>query len=72
MFGSRADLSKRGGDLDLHVRVPGEAPGVEVEALAADAIERALDDRRTDLLVLAGGASPRRIDEVALATGVLL
>ena len=72
VFGSRARLDQRGGDLDLHVRVPGEAPAMEVETRAAAAIERALDDRRTDLLVLAAGEKPRRIDEVALATGVLL
>jgi predicted nucleotidyltransferase len=72
VFGSRARLDQRGGDLDLHVRVPGQAPGWEVECRVADAIERALDDRRTDLLVLAASEAPRRIDEVALATGVLL
>ena len=26
VFGSRARLDQRGGDLDLHVRVPGETP----------------------------------------------
>ena len=44
VFGSRARLDQRGGDLDLHVRVPGEAPGPHVEGSAADAIQRALDD----------------------------
>lgn len=72
VFGSRAKLDQRGGDLDLHVRVPSEAPGWEAEARAANAIERALDDRHTDLLVLAAGEAPRRIDEAAPATGVLL
>ena len=72
VFGSRARPEARGGDLDLHVLVPGKAPGCEVEARAADAIERAMDDRHTDLVVLGTEETPQRIDEVALATGVLL
>jgi len=44
----------------------------EAKARAGDAIERALDDRHTDLLVLGTDEAPQRIDEVALATGVLL
>lgn len=72
VFGSRADLSKRGGDLDLHVVVPGPNPGEGAADRAAIGIEDALDDRHTDLLVLARDELPRRIDEVALATGVLL
>jgi hypothetical protein len=73
VFGSRADLSKRGGDLDLHVLVPGAAPPpFQVEARAIDRIEQALDELHVDLLVLADGESRRRIDEVALATGIKL
>lgn len=72
VFGSRARLDLKGGDLDLHVRVPGKAPGWKAESRAVAAIERALDDRHTDLLVLAADETPQRIDEVALATGVLL
>lgn len=72
VFGSRADLSKRGGDLDLHVKLPGPNPGWRVESRCAAAIEQALEDRHTDLVVLGADETPRRIDEVALATGVLL
>ena len=72
MFGSRARLDARGGDLDLHVRVPGEAPGWPAEHRAANEIERALDDLHVDLLLLGARDAPRRIDEVAISTGVLL
>ena len=72
VFGSRARLEARGGDLDLHVLVPGVAPDGRAELRAVDDIERALHDRHTDLLVLGRDEVPRRIDEVALATGVLL
>lgn len=72
VFGSRADPAKRGGDLDLHVRLPGPNPGLPVEARCVGAIEQALEDRHTDLVVLGADEAPRRIDEVALATGVLL
>jgi predicted nucleotidyltransferase len=72
VFGSRADPAKRGGDLDLHVLVPGKAPGWRVELRAGGEIEAALDDRHTDLLVLGREETPRRIDQVALQTGVVL
>ena len=72
VFGSRARLDQRGGDLDLHVRVPGEAPGPHVEGRASDAIKRALDDLHVDLLLLGTGDAPQRIDQVAIETGVLL
>ena len=72
VFGSRADPAKRGGDLDLHVLVPGGTPPPEAEDRAAAAVEAALDDRHVDLLVLGRDAAPRRIDDIALTTGVLL
>ncbi len=71
VFGSRARLEARGGDLDLHVLMPGKVPGWEVECGAVAGIGRALHDRHTDLLVLRRDESPRRIDHVALETGVL-
>ncbi|CAA9246964.1 MAG: hypothetical protein AVDCRST_MAG08-1908 [uncultured Acetobacteraceae bacterium] len=73
VFGSRARLDQRGGgDLDLHVRLPGEKPGWPAEDRAADAIERALDDLHVDWLLLGSGDAPQRIDEVAMETGALL
>ncbi|MBK1660668.1 nucleotidyltransferase domain-containing protein [Paracraurococcus ruber] len=72
VFGSRARLAARGGDLDLHVLVPGTAPAESVADRAAMDIEHALDDRHTDLLVLGREDEARRIDEVALQTGVLI
>jgi hypothetical protein len=72
VFGSRADLAKRGGDLDFHVRVPGATPPFAVEVRVGNVIEKAMDDRHVDLVLLGTADPPRRIDEVALATGVLL
>ena len=72
VFGSRARLDARGGDLDLHVRVPGETPPFALEIRVGNLLEKAMDDRRVDLLLLGSADPPRRIDEVALETGVLL
>ena len=70
VFGSRARLDMRGGD--LHVRVPSGTPPFGVEVGVADVLEKAMDDRHVDLVLLGTEDPPRRIDEVALATGVLL
>ena len=72
VFGSRARLDLKGGDLDLHVRMPGATPPFGVEVRVANVIEKAMDDRHVDLVLLGSADPPRRIDEVALATGVLL
>lgn len=72
VFGSRARPEARGGDLDLHVLVPGKAPGDAAADRAVIAVERALDERHTDLLVLGRDDPRQRIDDVALGTGVLL
>jgi predicted nucleotidyltransferase len=72
VFGSRARLDLKGGDLDLHVVVPGDTPPFGVEIRVANVLEKAMDDRHVDLILLGTADTPRRIDEVALATGVLL
>jgi hypothetical protein len=71
VFGSRADLGARGGDPDLHVRRPGPNPGWPVEARCVGAIAQALAGWHTDRLVLGADGTPRRVDAVALARGVL-
>lgn len=72
VFGNRARPAARGGDLDLHVLVPGRAPGWQVEARAGARLEAALDDLHVDLLLLGSEERPKRIDEVGMATGVRL
>jgi predicted nucleotidyltransferase len=72
VFGSRARLDLKGGDLDLHVVVPGDTPPFGVEIRVASVLEKAMDDRHVDLILLGTADPRRRIDEVALATGVLL
>ncbi len=72
VFGSRARLDLKGGDLDLHVVVPGDTPPLAVEIRVANVLEKAMDDRHVDPILLGRADPPRRIDEVALATGVLL
>lgn len=72
VFGSRAKLDLKGGDLNPHARVPGGTPPSGVEVRVANVIEKAMDDRHVDLILLGAKDRPRRIDEVALATRVLL
>jgi hypothetical protein len=72
VFGSRARPDLRGGDLDLHVLLPGKAPDWRLSLRAGSLIEQALDDLHVDLLLLGREEAPGRLDEVALATGVLL
>ena len=71
VFGSRARLDVRGGDLDLLIEIPRAVPD-EVTWQVQGRIERALDDLSTDLLVRPLDREPRRIERVARDQGVIL
>lgn len=73
LFGSRLDDSARGGDIDLHIEVAGDPDELmDAELRLATRLQRALGERRIDLVVQPAGAAPRPIDRHALETGVLL
>lgn len=73
VFGSRADLTRRGGDIDLHIEpaAPLDDPLAREMRLYAD-LQRALGEQRIDLVVLRPGQPERPIDREARRTGVLL
>lgn len=73
LFGSRLDDSARGGDIDLHIEAPGTPDELmDAELRLATRLQRALGERRIDLVVHPAGTAPRPIDRHALETGVLL
>jgi predicted nucleotidyltransferase len=72
VFGSRARLDVRGGDLDLHVLVPGPRPPAAVEYRAIDEIMQAMDDLHVDLIVSTPAEEMAPIERTALRTGIRL
>lgn len=73
LFGSRADDSARGGDIDLHVEAPGDAAELLDRELKLYArLIRRLGDRRIDIVVHPRGAVQRSIDLQAMRTGIVL
>jgi predicted nucleotidyltransferase len=73
LFGSRLDDAAKGGDIDLHVRVPGEVdnPIWEASLLAAQ-LQRQLDGRKVDVCLLVDTQTTLAVDKVALSEGILL
>jgi predicted nucleotidyltransferase len=73
VFGSRADLSRRGGDIDLHIE-PAEpvADPLARELRLYAALQRGLGEQRIDLVVRQPGQPERSIDREARRTGMLL
>lgn len=73
LFGSRADDSRRGGDIDLYVEY---APRVEDEFRRVleldDTLQMQLGEQRIDIVVWAPGKARQPIHEVARASGVPL
>lgn len=75
LFGSRADDARRGGDIDLHVEVPGPDDAARLDDLRfrfVDALHEAIGEQRIDVVVRATDAAVRPIDEVAFAEGIRL
>lgn len=74
VFGSRADDSQRGGDIDLLVTVPRDAMADLGHELALQAaLEERLGERRVDIVLTVQGRDPARpIERIAHETGVAL
>lgn len=73
LFGSRADDTKRGGDIDLLVETPRALPN-RVDALCRleGALVMGLGDRKIDILLKDARSADAPIFQVAKKTGVLL
>ena len=74
LFGSRADDSLQGGDIDLHIQVAGLNPGerLDGELKLRAKLLRQLGDRRIDVVVQDPSEPVRAIDHGAIRTGVEL
>ena len=77
LFGSRADDTRRGGDIDLLILLDGSPDNANLVALAEKRVnylvmlEKALGERKIDLITALPG-DDRAIVGIALATGVEL
>jgi predicted nucleotidyltransferase len=72
LFGSRVDDYRRGGDIDLHVEAPPERVSFHNEIELEVRLQKALGERRVDLVVHARGTPLGAIDSIAQRQGVLL
>lgn len=83
VFGSRADPTRRGGDIDLHIEPASaaesaaESTGVAADLLARELrfyaeLQRQLGLQRIDIVVRRPGQPPRPIDLAARRDGVPL
>ena len=73
LFGSRADDSARGGDVDLLITVKQPPDNFAYTAsLLAAKVERALEGRRVNVVLRTADSPIQPIHEIALRTGVAL
>lgn len=73
LFGSRADDSKRGGDIDILVQTPlTSAVAFEEKLQTAAALQLELGEQRIDLLTTTGADDGRLIVQNAYRQGVVL
>lgn len=73
LFGSRADDSRRGGDIDLYIEAPcGSDEVAQLEGRLYAFLVRRLGEQRIDIVIRPTGMPLRRIDEEARRTGVKL
>lgn len=73
LFGSRVDDTARGGDIDLMVTVPAplERPAVTA-ARVATTLERRLDGRHVDVVLVTPDTTPQPIHDLARRQGIQL
>lgn len=73
LFGSKADDRAKGGDIDLLVISETEVDSpVNLSAMLAARMYRALNGRKVDVIVEAPNIEKQPIHEIAKRTGVLL
>lgn len=71
LFGSRADDSKKGGDIDLFLDSPTDVD-MQTQIHFLTAIYRHVTERKVDLLINSPSKKPQAIYLAAKETGVLL
>lgn len=72
LFGSRVDDEKRGGDIDLLLRVRPGQDSIEAEIAFKIALEARLGERKVDVLLTASDSPGSAMEAIALRDGVLL
>ncbi|MEL3901400.1 MAG: nucleotidyltransferase domain-containing protein [Treponema phagedenis] len=73
LFGSRADDTKRGGDIDLLVQTAGDSAVVFTQKVqAVSAMQLQLNGQRIDLVTARGEDDERLIVQTAYREGVVL
>jgi predicted nucleotidyltransferase len=74
LFGSRADDSRRGGDIDLYIETGAldARAQARLESRLWARLQRVLGERKIDIITRARGASLRPIDQQARNTGIRL
>jgi predicted nucleotidyltransferase len=72
LFGSRADDSARGGDIDLYIETPKESGIVDAKLATLRDLRERFGDRRIDLVVRPFNSPPLAFHELARSQGVPL
>jgi uncharacterized protein len=72
LFGSRADDSRKGGDIDLHVEVAPEIDEWRARSRFEESLFARIEEQRVDVVVRKRGAEMRGIDRIAHRDGIAL
>lgn len=72
LFGSRADDTRRGGDIDLHVEVDEVGNESAMRAQFENALFAQIEEQRVDVVLQRRGRPPAAIDLVAVRDGIIL
>ena len=72
LFGSRADDSRNGGDIDLHIEVGPEVDVWPARSRFEDNLFARIEQQRVDVIVRRRGEAPSGIDLIAARDGIRL
>lgn len=72
LFGSRADDSRRGGDIDLHVELADEVDEFRARSRFEENLFARIEEQRVDVVVRQRNAPLSGIDMIAHRDGIVL
>ncbi len=70
IFGSRVDMNKKGGDIDIFIKTPNTDNLLQTKIIFLREFEKKLGEQKVDLIVEAANSKLNKIFEIAKQEGV--
>ncbi|MDM8567353.1 nucleotidyltransferase domain-containing protein [Candidatus Halobeggiatoa sp. HSG11] len=70
IFGSRADMNQKGGDIDIYIKTPNTNNILQTKIIFLREFEKKFGEQKVDLIIEAANSKSNKIFEIAKQEGV--